>query len=599
MNDPSEFPETIRARVHDGAIDRVTRFFNATLADAFVELVQNSRRAGATRMDVVTQARPEAEASGGIRVTVTDDGDGIADPAVLLSFGESGWDEDTARREDPAGIGVYALSKRGCTVSSRARGPLLDLAPGWRVSLTPDCFLGKEEAAVVEADAPWPHGTAISFIADESLVMIQGAVQAAARHCPLPVTFNGEPVERKAFLDGALHAERWRGLTFGVFRNRLTGYNTPDLNFHGLTLAVRLPTVDPVEGGTWSVRADIDACPELELVLPARKEAVESPFVDEMRNAASLAIYRAMAAADPAPRIACTDRKSAADAGIDMPVPPAELRPWRPGTADIDDWRAAPAFAPVGADSLVMAFDPEPQDAQAFWRAAERAGIAARLFEGDTRFEGYAWYDALPRVRDLRIDITAGGVTHPLDALRAAESDSSDTDSSDTDSSDTTTSPPRRAFRTPSPGPTPSICTFASSAGSGPPETMTVPADLAFVGEGWTWLSDARPLVTGDSGLDPSQLRQLLRAAFFSASDDAEADSYTTQRDRFDEEAMHIATTLLCSEDEARKCTIAEAVWREIFWVVPRDREVSITVANGRVSVEFAPESPTPAGAVA
>ena len=279
MNDSSEFPASIRARVHDGAIDRVTRFFNATLADAFVELVQNSRRAGATRMDVVTEALPEAGASSGIRVTVTDDGNGIADPAVLLSFGESGWDEDTARREDPAGIGVYALSKRGCTVSSRARGPLLDLAPGWRVVLTPDCFLGKEEAAVAEADAPWPHGTAISFMADESLVMIQGAIAAAARHCPLPVTFNGEQVERKAFLDGALHAERWRGLTFGVFRNRLTGYNTPDLNFHGLTLAVRLPTVDPIEGGTWSAHADIDACPELELVLPARKEAVESPFI--------------------------------------------------------------------------------------------------------------------------------------------------------------------------------------------------------------------------------------------------------------------------------------------------------------------------------
>ena len=601
MNDPSEFPASIRARVHDRAIDRVTRFFNATLADAFVELVQNSRRAGATRMDVGTQALLEAEASGGIRVTVTDDGNGIADPAVLLSFGESGWDEDTARREDPAGIGVYALSKRGCTVSSRARGPLLDLAPGWRVSLTPDCFLGKEEAAVVEADAPWPHGTAISFIADESLVTIEGALAGAARHCLLPVTFNGEQVERKAFLDGALHTERWRGLTFGVFRNRLTGYNTPDLNFHGLTLAVRLPTVDPIEGGTWSVRADIDACPELELVLPARKEAVESPFVDEMRNAARLAIYRAMAAADPAPRIACTDRKRAADAGIDMPVPLAELRPWRPGTADIDDWRAAPAFAPVGAASLVMAFDPEPQDAQAFWRAAERAGIAARLFEGDTRFEGYAWYDALPRVRDLRIDITAGGVTHPLGVLRVTESDSSDTDSSDTDSSDTDSSDVTTAPGFPDTLSRPDAIHMhlRIQRCSGPPETMTVPADLAFVGEGWTWLSDARPLVTGDSGLDPSQLRQLLRAAFFSASDDAEADSYTTQRDRFDEEAMHIATTLLCSEDEARKCTIAEAVWREIFWVVPRDREVSITVANGRISVEFAPEPRTPVGAAA
>ena len=40
MNDPSEFPASIRARVHDGAIDRVTRFFNATLADAFVELAR-------------------------------------------------------------------------------------------------------------------------------------------------------------------------------------------------------------------------------------------------------------------------------------------------------------------------------------------------------------------------------------------------------------------------------------------------------------------------------------------------------------------------------------------------------------------------------
>ena len=192
MNDHSDFPETIRARVHDGAIDRVTRFFNATLGDAFVELIQNSRRSGATRLHVVTDAVPDDT----IRVTVTDNGDGIADPAVLLSFGESGWDEDAARREDPAGIGAYALSKRGCTVSSRARGPLLDLAPGWRVVLTPDCFLGKEEAAVVEADAPWPHGTAISFIAHEILPTIEGALAAAARHCPLPVTFNGAAIER-------------------------------------------------------------------------------------------------------------------------------------------------------------------------------------------------------------------------------------------------------------------------------------------------------------------------------------------------------------------------------------------------------------------
>ena len=84
MTDRSHFPASIRARVHDGAIDRVTRFFNATLADAFIEILQNSRRSGATRLDVVTEAVPEAEASGRTRVTVTDDGGGISYPALML-----------------------------------------------------------------------------------------------------------------------------------------------------------------------------------------------------------------------------------------------------------------------------------------------------------------------------------------------------------------------------------------------------------------------------------------------------------------------------------------------------------------------------------
>ena len=494
-----------------------------------------------------------------------------------------------AQREDPAGIGVYALSKRGCVdFASRTRAADGETAPGWRVALTPECFLGKEDAAVHHDDeAPWPYGTAISFIANETLQAIETAVTDAARHCPLPVTFNGEPVDRKAFLDGALHAEQWRGLTFGVFRNRLAGFNNPDLNFHGLTIAVRLPSVDAIEGGTWSARVDTDSCPELELVLPARKEAVQTPFLDEMRNAARLAIYRAMAAADPAPRVAFDDHVTAADAGIEMPVPPAELRPWRPCTADIDDWRAAPPYAPVGANTLVMAVDPEPQDAQVFHRAAERAGISGRLFEADTRFEGYGWYDTLARVTSLHTYIIEAGVTHPLDALRAA-SDPSSGAATAPGVPDTLARPDAIHMH------------LDVVHSDGPPDTMTISADVAFAGEGWCWIEDARPLVTRDSTLDPAKLRQLLRSAFFSASDDAEADSYTTQRDRFDESAMHIAMKLLLdSEDEARKHTIAEAVWREIFWVVPRDRDVSITVASGRVSVEFGPEPQAPMGAAA
>ena len=247
-----------------------------------------------------------------------------------------------------------------------------------------------------------------------SAAAIRNAAVNAARHYPLPVMFDGIPrtepggeqLDRRAFLDGAIHAEPWRGLAFGVFRNRHRGYNDPDLNFFGLTVPLSLPTVESVHGGIWSVRADIGDCPDLELVLPARKEAVENDFLKEMRSAARLAIYRAMAA-DPEPRPAYADWKRARDAGIDMAPPPAVLRPWRPGVADVDDWREPPKLAAAGRDALVMACDPEPPEAQALWRAAERAGIASRLFEADRRLDGYDWYDGLDRVTGIETEIAA------------------------------------------------------------------------------------------------------------------------------------------------------------------------------------------------
>ena len=227
---------------------------------------------------------------------------------------------------------------------------------------------------VPDDSAPWPHGTAVTFEASEAPHAVRTFLETAARHYPLPVTIDGETVERRAFLDGALHVEPWKGLVFGVFKDSHAGYRIPDVNFHGLTLPVRLPQIDTVEGGVWSARADIDSCPDLELVLPARKEAVETPFLEEIREAARLAVYRAMAQADPAPRVAWTDWHKAKEAGIEMPEPTAELRPWQPVIADTDYWDERSAFAGVGSDALVTQADPEPPEAQALHRALGLAG---------------------------------------------------------------------------------------------------------------------------------------------------------------------------------------------------------------------------------
>ena len=565
---------TIRARVGDSAIDKVTRLFSAGLADIFTETLQNSRRGGANRVAATIEQDGDST-----RVTLTDDGAGIADPAILLTFGESAWKDGIAEAEDPAGFGLLALARRGCTLRWRLPGG--DPSPGYRLVLEPAHYLGRDAAHVVPDDsAPWPHGTAVTFEVSEAPHAIRAFLETAARHYPLPVTIDGDVVERRAFLDGALHAEPWKGLVFGVFKDSHAGYRVPDVNFHGLTLPVRLPQIDAVEGGVWSARADIDSCPDLELVLPARKEAVETPFLEEMREAARLAVYRAMAQADPAPRVAWTDWHTAKEAGIEMPEPPAELRPWRPAIADTDYWDERSAFAGVGADALVMQADPEPPEAQALHRALGPTGLqdeskpALWLFAPEPRFEGYPWYDALARVTGIETFVTVDGAVHSLDSFLDREN------GVEPERPETIVmhlnilhppKPPRHCFRK---------C-----------DTIAVPADLAFAGEAWSSVHDALPLMTADSEIAPEELARLLRAAFFSPSDDADADSWETQLTRFEEDALHMSLKLMCSVEEARQRTIADAVWREIFWLMPRDRTVTIVVRGGKVSVDIGPVS--------
>ena len=320
--------------------------------------------------------------------------------------------------------------------------------------------------------------------------------------------------------------------------------------------------------------ADVDDCPDLELVLPARKEAVENGFLKEVCAAARLAIYRAMAA-DPSPRPAFEDWTRAHEAGIDIAPPPAMLRPWRPNLADCNDWREPGKPAHAHCNALVMGFDPEPPEAQALWRAAERNGIAPRLFEADRRLEGYAWYDALDRVTEVTVRIAAGDDWRALGEYLLPEAS-------------------RAAAPALPDRPAGIRIRFAVRAAPGTARTFDLPADLVFGGEAWSSIEEAMPLVTQDSVLRPHQLTQLLMAAYFSPSDDADADSWETQRYRFEEEALHLATRLLLSDDEACRASIAEAVRRELMWLAPHGRPINIRIQPPDVTVTLGAAEETP-----
>ena len=143
---------TIRARVHQSALKCVTKFWASRPIDVFLEALQNSRRAGATRVRVTMEtlsnlAGPASEPSEPrLAVTITDDGAGIDDPAVLLSFGENGWSDDLVSREDAAGMGILSLAHRGCRISSRTRTPGGQAGQGWSVELEPEHFTGQSDA---------------------------------------------------------------------------------------------------------------------------------------------------------------------------------------------------------------------------------------------------------------------------------------------------------------------------------------------------------------------------------------------------------------------------------------------------------------------
>ena len=253
------------------------------------------------------------------------------------------------------------------------------------------------------------------------------------------------------------------------------------------------------------------------------------------------------------------------------PAPPGALRPWRPDVADPGRFDPPPEPTPVDGDTLVMEAELEPPEAQSLFRALERAGLAPRVRAPEPRCAGFAWYDRLARVRGVSAHVSLDGRTCAPTEVPVAEG----------------------AIREPRPEAV--VMSLRITHPSAPgreaacEETRTLPADLAFAGAPWAWVGAARPLVTPDSDLTPEALAALLRAAFFCPSDAADADSWETQSTRFDEEALHAALLLLASDDEARRRTIAEAVARELLWLLPTDRQVDISVRKGRVAVAIGP----------
>ena len=553
--------QSIRARIADEAIAKVMQFFDDTLVQTLHEILQNARRSGATSV-AITHGRPDG------RITVSDDGRGIGDPAALLAFGRSGWPQDLRGTEHPAGMGIFSLARRSPRIRSRFAG-----SAAWCVQLDEDHFVGREPAAVA-ADPGWDrdHGTDVTLsVLPTDTGWTPGVIADAVRHYPIPVTVNGRKAEQFDFLEEAVRTETWRGLRVGVFHSTSPTWATPAINFHGLHVAFPgLPQVHALPGAdadaprTWWTLADVTDCPGLALTLPTRTAIVQTPFTAELVDEATRIIYRAIAAAGATPRLGYETRTKAAAAGIALPADPRHLTPWRPKNARDAKPLEPPRHPDLQHAILVDDDELDAAESQTLAWAAKESGTLGRYWETESGLRGYRWYGELPCIIGVNVHVRSGTQTH------------------------TSTRKTRRDGECPFRGAVDEIELelLVKRPGCGAPGKVRIPASAALLSPEGGETSEIEPIFVArrDAPIDRSTLCSALAEAYFRPSFDSDADSIDTQMREYRRRIAYLVTELLESREAAADADLRELMTTAVLPSMSGDSNVDIEIRNGALT---------------
>jgi hypothetical protein len=400
---------TIHARIGNSLLAKADRLFRNDDRGVFVELLQNSRRAGATLVDVTVE-EVAAELPQCI-VTIHDNGAGIQDFAQLLVPGESGWSEGTKKAEDPAGMGFYSLCLSGVEVRSRNQYALI----------SPEAFLGKADP-VVEVRDHQVSGTRLRFSRSSSKETLIAALSHAAKFFPVETRLNGISLTTSDFLEGAIYREVIDGIEIGFARHFTHdwGQSTRDENwnfygarlreefetFPGMLLPGIMPALREHAEFTLYARFNVLETGRVKLQLPDRRAVIQDEFLRDFKKKARAAAYRCFKEQE---RHVLPFRawREARELGIDLPEAASRLTTWialareRDSSAQIfgdDNTVIVPDL------SCVMLVDSDLANAHTLQGALHStADVGYSLYREQAQFDGYSWYDALPRITNVEV----------------------------------------------------------------------------------------------------------------------------------------------------------------------------------------------------
>lgn len=537
--------ETIRATVSPKTIEKASRLFNGTILDIANEIFQNARRAGATLVTVdLDETRKPAV------LTIRDDGKGIADPRAFVTLGHSNWDSPI-QGEDPAGMGAFALSATTSTITSRSA----ENAQAWQATIDPTAWSGQSDINIGTVEAP--IGTTIQIdMTMEWLLRVKHSIATAAKHYPIPVTFNGDPCQQADWLGKAIHRKTMDGYEIGVLEERLNG--EPNINFHGLTMTAKLPSINEIAGTSYTVRVDMEHTAGLELVLPARKEVIENDAFTALKHAATIAIFEAIAKKG-AHTLTFEDWNAAFFLGVELPEATASLHTWSPPSADSNAYGMG-EYVTATADTVIV---PQllPSTANALDFALQGHPLRQHMMEAQNGYIGYPWYDKLSQIDNIQYEIQADGKTTVYDDLRALDEALVTFQADKID----------LAFD----------CLNGEDA-----LHFRVGTPIALLSESYE-VYDVESVIfawTPHERLTSSTLCELLIKAYFDPSEDSDANNYNTQYEAYEKDAQHVATSTIEGEDAAIRERVHSIV-SGALWTIPRGKHFTITIDDRSISV--------------
>lgn len=511
----------VHAKISQNGLIQIADFFNQNPKTTLGELLQNSRRAKATQVEITTM-----QTGTDVKVTITDNGEGIKNEETLIHLWESGWDDETKIQENPAGFGFFSLAHlpKGVTVKSHK----------WEMHIDQHVFAGKGPATSVPTKK-FLDGTSLEFhLPNTNLAIVDAYVRDVCEFYPIPVKYNKRDVEQVGFLDEADFVADYSGVRVGVYHNSFyhnRNLRRENINFHGVTLNHTIPCPHP----GWRIRIDVKDASTMDLVKPTRNHVIENQKWQDTLALVRKATYEACKNQEH--RLPYRNWLEAKAIGIDIPEAKARLELAYPRNV----YECGEVWSGDYAPNYPDEFDsnrPVPNKNSIIHHANDSDIAALHLsgkeiyliFKPETAMEGYSWYPQI-RITDLIQKIHYG-----KKVIKSATSAGRQWD--------------KTVLKKINAGKTPDRITLEFKLvnnSTHTAETKEIETHIAFD------VFDSGDTAVGNWVATQAGLEKIntstLRALFFCPIEDQESDSYDTQVDWFEK----------CAESEIIRRTHGEA----------------------------------------